>query len=235
MRRGCLLAFALLGAAARLTSAAEPPRYCGTARWEPLIAEAAQRFSIPAAWVREVMRAESAGCAMIDGRPVVSSAGAIGLMQLMPATWTALRKRHGLGNDPHDPRDNILAGAAYLRELRERFGDAGVFAAYHAGPARYQAHRLRGEPVPVETQRYLARVGTALGVNTTTDATSLAGLHADRSRDDTLFAVDRRASSRWASGMSAAAEARLFAAIRHSLHAADASRHGPPGTPRADP
>lgn len=46
-------------------------------------------------------------------------------MQIMPATWAELRAKHGLGNDPWQPRDNILADAAYLREMHDRYGTVG--------------------------------------------------------------------------------------------------------------
>lgn len=114
------------------------------------IEEAAQRFRIPAAWIRAVMRAESAG----DVR-AISSAGAMGLMQIMPATWAELRVRHGLGRNPYDPRDNILAGAAYLREMYDRYGSPGFLAAYNAGPGRYEEY-LAGRPLPAETRAYVA-------------------------------------------------------------------------------
>jgi len=100
------------------------------------IAEASRRFGVPVAWIRAVMRAESAGEAR-----AVSSAGAMGLMQIMPATWADLRARHGLGRDPYDPRDNILAGTAYLRELHDRYGSPGFLAAYNAGPGRVRRQR----------------------------------------------------------------------------------------------
>ncbi len=74
------------------------------------VAEAGQRFRFPVNWIRAVMRAESAG----EVR-AVSSAGAMGLMQIMPQTWADQRVRHRLGSDPFDPRYNILAGTAYLR------------------------------------------------------------------------------------------------------------------------
>jgi soluble lytic murein transglycosylase-like protein len=90
--------------------------------WQPLIKEAAHRFAIPPLWIRNVMRLESAGQTFIDGKPTTSSAGAMGLMQVMPATYAELRERHDFGPDPYDPRDNIFAGAAYLRELYERYG-----------------------------------------------------------------------------------------------------------------
>ncbi len=125
-------------------------------RWTPFIAEAAARFGLPEAWIRAVMAAESGGRTMLDGRPITSPAGAIGLMQAMPDTYEEMRRRHGLGPDPHSPRDNILAGAAYLRAMHDRFGWPGFFAAYNAGPARYEDHLRTGRPLPVETQTYLA-------------------------------------------------------------------------------
>jgi soluble lytic murein transglycosylase-like protein len=51
------------------------------------------------------------------------------LMQVMPAAWAALRSRYGLGADPYDAHDNILTGAAYLRELQDRYGSPGFLAA----------------------------------------------------------------------------------------------------------
>ena len=61
-------------------------------------------------------------------------------MQIMPRTWTELRARYGFGADPFDPHDNILAGAAYIRELYDRYGVPGFLAAYNAGPGRYERH-----------------------------------------------------------------------------------------------
>ena len=66
----------------------------------------------------------------------ISPRGAIGLMQIMPETWAGLRQRYGLGADPYDAHDNIIAGAAYLRELHDRYGIPGFLAAYNAGPSR---------------------------------------------------------------------------------------------------
>lgn len=126
------------------------------------IAEASKRFGIPEHWIRAVLRAESAG----DAR-AVSSAGAMGLMQVMPATWTELRGRYGLGRDPYDPRDNILAGTAYLREMFDRYGNVpAMLAAYNAGPGRYDEYLATGRTLPAETRAYVAAltpvlVGTA--------------------------------------------------------------------------
>ena len=127
-------------------------------RWEGHIAEASARFGIPDSWIRRVMLAESGGRTMHNGRPIVSHAGAQGLMQLMPGTWREMRAAHGLGSDPHDPRDNILAGTAYLRLMYDRFGYPGLFAAYNAGPARYLEHLTAGRRLPAETVAYVAAV-----------------------------------------------------------------------------
>jgi len=121
------------------------------------IAEAAQRFGVPEAWIRAVMRVESAG----DVR-AISSAGAMGLMQVMPATWSELRVRHRLGANPYDPRDNILAGTAYLREMHDRYGSPGFLAAYSAGPGRYEKY-LAGRPLPAETRAYVATLAPLVG------------------------------------------------------------------------
>jgi membrane-bound lytic murein transglycosylase B len=82
----------------------------------------------------------------------------MGLMQLMPATWREARLALGLGSDPHDPADNILAGAWYLRRMYDRFGYPGLFGAYNAGPGRYAAYLAGRSTLPRETQNYLARV-----------------------------------------------------------------------------
>jgi len=121
------------------------------------ITEAAQRFGIPERWIRAVLRAESAG----DMR-AISAAGALGLMQVMPDTWAALRVRYRLGRDPYDPHDNIIAGAAYIRELYDRYGSPGWIAAYNAGPGRYE-DSLKGRPLPAETRAYVANVAPSLG------------------------------------------------------------------------
>jgi soluble lytic murein transglycosylase-like protein len=131
------------------------------ADWRPYIAQASLRFGVPSLWIERVMRAESDGQTRLDGRPIRSRAGAMGLMQLMPGTWEAMRRTLGLGSNPDDPRDNILAGALYLRMMYDRFGYPGLFAAYNAGPARYAAHLATGDALPGETIAYLQTVGGA--------------------------------------------------------------------------
>src|SRR4051812_28819495 len=78
-------------------------------RWSPIITEAAARFRLPAAWIRDVMMVESGGRTELDGQPITSPKGAMGLMQVMPETYAEMRHAHGLGADPHMPRDNIFA------------------------------------------------------------------------------------------------------------------------------
>jgi soluble lytic murein transglycosylase-like protein len=125
------------------------------------VAEAARRFGIPEAWIWAVMRVESGG-----NSRAVSRAGAMGLMQIMPATWEGLRARYGLGPDPFEARDNIMAGAAYLREMHDRYGSASaMLAAYNAGPGRYDDFVSRGRPLPAETVGYLAQLAPITGAS----------------------------------------------------------------------
>jgi len=131
--------------------------------WQPNIAAAAHRFDIPKAWIAAVMRAESGGQATVDGQPIRSPAGAMGLMQVMPRTYAAPRARYGLGANPYAPRDNILAGAAYLREMLDRYGVPWFLAAYNAGPARLDAFLHTGRALPAETLRYLAALAPQIG------------------------------------------------------------------------
>jgi soluble lytic murein transglycosylase-like protein len=131
--------------------------------WDDLVRQAAERNALPAMWVRAVLRAESAG-----DPHAVSGAGAMGLMQLMPGTWKEVRRTLNLGADPFDPHDNIAAGAAYLRWLHDRYGDAGFLAAYNAGPGRYDDHLATGRPLPDETISYVEFV-TGLMKNRSSD------------------------------------------------------------------
>ena len=80
-----------------------------TRRWNPYIAEASNRFGVPEFWIRAVMQIESGGRTTLENGPITSSAGAMGLMQIMPSTFEDMRQQHGLGSDPDDRRDNILA------------------------------------------------------------------------------------------------------------------------------
>lgn len=152
-----LRSFALVLAIVTASPAAADP----IDRWRALIAEAGARFDVPATWIERSMRAESGGQTSLNGRQIVSRAGAMGLMQLMPATWTEMRVAYRLGADPHDPQDNIIAGTAYLRAMYDRFGYPGLFAAYNAGPGRYAAHLATGRALPGETRAYVAALTRA--------------------------------------------------------------------------
>lgn len=121
------------------------------------VTEASRRFGLPESWIYAVMRTESAGRI-----GAVSSAGAMGLMQLMPGTWARQRTRFGLGSDPFDPRDNIMAGTSYLREMYDSYGASGFLAAYNAGPGRYEQYRDNGRPLPAETRAYVAKIAPML-------------------------------------------------------------------------
>ncbi|MBH5392257.1 lytic transglycosylase domain-containing protein [Bradyrhizobium sp. CNPSo 4019] len=155
----CFLALTVgdVAASAATRSAEHMARFRTHDRFADFIDEASRRFGVPAYWIRAVLELESAGdvCAK-------SPKGAMGLMQIMPETWAKLRLPYGLGIDPYDPHDNILAGAAYLRELQDRYGSPGFLAAYNAGPGRYEEY-LGGRRLPAETQTYLAKLGPMIG------------------------------------------------------------------------
>jgi soluble lytic murein transglycosylase-like protein len=165
---GLVLAAPIAGSAQTQTAPIARPSVVDP--YAGFITEAARRFGVPEAWIRAVMRVESRG----DTR-AISKAGAMGLMQIMPATWAEMRARYGLGSDPYDPRDNILAGAAFLREMHDRYGSPGFLAAYNAGPGRYEEYRTTGRPLPAETRAYVAILAPIIGGgDLTAPATGLA-------------------------------------------------------------
>lgn len=126
--------------------------------WGPYIVQAERRFDIPGRWIRAVMDAESGARTHLNGRPITSPAGAMGLMQIMPGTWAELTAKYDLGTDPHDPLMNIMGGTAYLREMYDRFDTPGFLAAYNAGPGRYGQYLTQGRPLPRETLNYLRKI-----------------------------------------------------------------------------
>ena len=128
--------------------------------WGPYIHEASGKYDVPERWVREVMRVETGGRTEMNGVPITSGAGAMGLMQVMPATYDELRGRYpDLGSDPYDPHNSILAGTAYIRELYDLYGSPGFLAAYNGGPGRLDDYLTRNRPLPDETRRYVAKIG----------------------------------------------------------------------------
>lgn len=136
----------------------QPPTLSGVTHWQPIIADAASTFALPEAWVAAVMVKESGGRTVLNGKPITSSAGAMGLMQVMSGTYQDLRRQFSLGSDPHAPRDNILAGTAYLQQMYRRYGYPAMFAAYNAGPGRYEDFLHRRRPLPAETIAYIAGI-----------------------------------------------------------------------------
>ena len=141
--------------------AAAVPASPRAAAYAEVVAEASQRFGIPEAWIWRVMHAESRG-----NPRAVSRVGAMGLMQIMPATWAMLTARHRLGPDPFDVRANIHAGAAYLRAMWDRYGDVRLMlAAYNAGPGRVDAYAAGRGGLPTETVAYVAAIAPAIGAS----------------------------------------------------------------------
>lgn len=198
---------ALFALAALQLVTSTPARARELGRWAPQIALASSRFGVPKVWIERVMLAESSGQTQLGGRPIRSRKGAIGLMQLMPATWAELRGRLGLGRDPDNPRDNILAGTFYLRLLYDRYGYPGLFAAYNAGPRRYERY-LAGTPLPAETVAYLARTGGEATRQAVTVARGGPGLFAVlASSGSAPFSPGAGARVKRASGMAQTREA----------------------------
>ena len=202
------LSLALAGMAIMLVSdpavaqPAPPPAQPARVDIAAHVADASLRFGIPEDWIYAVMRVESGGRI-----GAVSPAGAMGLMQLMPGTWARQRARFGLGTDPFDPRDNIMAGTSYLREMYDSYGASGFLAAYNAGPGRYEDWRNRGRPLPAETRAYVAKIVPMLQTGSaTTEVASASPLQPVRISwaQSQLFAV-RGDGAAEASGSFAAA------------------------------
>jgi soluble lytic murein transglycosylase-like protein len=116
--------------------------------------DAAFASGVSADRLHSVMIAES------GGRPTaVSSAGAMGCMQLMPGTWQELTAKYDLGRDPFDTRANMIGGALYLGEMIKRYGWPDALAAYHAGPGRLDQMLHAGRPLPSATIAYMSAIG----------------------------------------------------------------------------
>ncbi len=108
---------------------------------------AAERYGVPAAFLHSVARTESAY--RVDA---ISAKGAIGVMQLMPATAAEL------GANPRDPAQNIDAGARHLRDLLDKYDGSAhkALSAYNAGAAAVR--KYGGVPPYAETVNYVHRV-----------------------------------------------------------------------------
>ena len=194
------------------------------------VADAARRFGIPETWIWAVMRVESGG-----NDRAVSRAGAMGLMQIMPVAWSALRTRYGLGPDPFDVRDNLMAGTAYLREMHDRYGSASaMLAAYNAGPGRYEDFVSRGRPLPAETVGYLAQLAPITGAGSVVDVAATATPDQFAWRRAALFVRTARAASEAVAGQSDGQEAASALPndrpISGDAHAAEPSANDPRDT-----
>ncbi len=122
--------------------------------WDGAVEPLAARHGVPADVVRRVMQQESGG-----RTGLVSSAGAIGPMQVMPGTFMEVARRHGITGSITDPQANIEAGVAYLAEQLRTFGSEDLAAAaYNAGPGRVRQHLDHGRLLPAETRAYVAAV-----------------------------------------------------------------------------
>ena len=115
-----------------------------------IIAKASQRYGVDAGLISAIIKQES------NFNPhAVSSAGAQGLMQLMPAT------ARGLGvSDPFDPEQNVMAGTRFLKDMLRRYGGNvdDALAAYNWGPGNVDRHGSSSSVLPRETREYLAKV-----------------------------------------------------------------------------
>jgi soluble lytic murein transglycosylase-like protein len=125
-----------------------------TRQYDSLIAEHAGSQGVRTDLIRAVIQVES------GFNPYAKSPkGALGLMQLMPATI----RQYGVAN-PFSPKENIRAGVAYLRDLLDRYSDNEVLAlaAYNAGPGAVDRH---GQSIPPyrETQNYVSKVSEIAG------------------------------------------------------------------------
>lgn len=198
-RASRLLACGIAAAASLASLASVPARAAGTdptgasssAACAPHAAEAAARSALPANVILRVMHVES------RGRPnAISPKGAMGCMQIMPATWRDLTARHGLGGDPWNARLNMIGGALYLAELARQFGFPGAYAAYNAGPARYARHVRGTARLPAETVAYMASLSGAPPPNTRRERSTDAKLRlSPRWQEATLFLDSTRPSA----------------------------------------
>ncbi len=124
-----------------------PKNLHGVQKFESIIEEAAEKNGVDPSLVQAVIQAESSG-----NPTAVSSAGAQGLMQLMPATAKELGVK-----DPFDPAENVMAGTRYLRRLMDRYqGNTRLaLAAYNWGMGNLEN---RPHNLPKETKDYIAKV-----------------------------------------------------------------------------
>jgi soluble lytic murein transglycosylase-like protein len=142
----------------RTTTADDRP--VSSPRYDEIVLAHAQRHALRPELVRAVIQVESGYNPM-----ATSPKGAMGLMQLMPATARELGVRN-----PYDPEENIRGGTAYLRQLLDRYdgNEQLALAAYNAGSGAVD--RYGSVPPYRETRDYVRRVGLKAGAETSTRA-----------------------------------------------------------------
>ena len=148
--------------------------------------EQANRFA------RMVFRESGARHTGDDGQIRTSRAGARGIAQLLPSTFTEVAERHGLEGTVDDEATNMRAGARYFRQMLDQFGNLDdATAAYNAGPGRWERVRAGTAEVPTETRNYLAAVsGPAAPPQLEAPATALAtAARVPRSAAETLLGL----------------------------------------------
>ena len=140
--------------------------------WSEFIARAAEAVGLEPNLAVQVARQESG----LNPQAVNRTSGAVGMMQLMPATAA------DLGVNPHNVLENVQGGIRYLRDQLAKFGDAAqALAAYNWGPRHVEEAVVRWgsewlSHAPSETQHYVANILSRTGAKITDTASYAAAL-----------------------------------------------------------
>jgi hypothetical protein len=161
---------------------------CDITQWDPVVTDAARLQHVNAVLIRAVIQVESNGCERLEDKPITSAAGAMGLMQLLPATWSVYRDRLKLGEDPYEPLANIIAGTAYLHDLIQARGLFDGLAAYFAGPKTVAEQQVDDKLPSTATLSYVRDVLAVVVQETRRPSALSPAAHPTSSG---LFAVER--------------------------------------------